>query len=208
MANDEKQLVQAEAELDGAEKKILLAAERYKKIKPLLDKSATSVDLDYRLMPGKALAQLGLERARFSVEQMMQRLKILREYEKNRRVNELRSAVEKARSDELARNASMELEQGKLKRLDRPNPEPSAAQKGALDLLGKALGIEGEIRDTLDRLARNGKPDAELQTATTKAIGELEKVIDQAEFEADGMNCSVLERDLSRARAVYSRSRR
>ena len=60
------------------------------------------------------VAELSKRKAEFEVEQAKSKLKLLQEYEKPKRLKELRSEVEKARSDELAKEQTLELEKTKL----------------------------------------------------------------------------------------------
>ncbi len=63
--------------------------------------------------------QLNLQKARFAKEQADSKLKVLLDYTKAKTIKELESEVEKARSDELAKKATWELEVSKEKKLDR-----------------------------------------------------------------------------------------
>jgi len=63
--------------------------------------------------------ELTLKKARFSLEQAESKLKVLLEYTKAKTIKELQSDVEKARSDELAKKATWELETSKEKKLER-----------------------------------------------------------------------------------------
>ena len=62
---------------------------------------------------------IGLQKAVFAVEQAVSKRSVLEKYTKDKTIKELRSEVEKARSDELARKATWELETTKTKHLER-----------------------------------------------------------------------------------------
>jgi RND family efflux transporter MFP subunit len=62
---------------------------------------------------------LTLKKARFALEQAESKLKVLLEYTKAKTIKELQSEVEKAKSDELAKKATFELETSKEKKLER-----------------------------------------------------------------------------------------
>jgi HlyD family secretion protein len=64
-------------------------------------------------------AQLGLQRAEISLEMAETKLKVLREYTKDKTVKELKSEVETARGVEWSHLAKQELETAKLQRLKR-----------------------------------------------------------------------------------------
>jgi HlyD family secretion protein len=63
--------------------------------------------------------QLNLQKARFAKEQADSKLKVLLDYTKAKTIKELESEVEKARSDELAKKATWELEVSKERKLER-----------------------------------------------------------------------------------------
>jgi HlyD family secretion protein len=64
-------------------------------------------------------AALALLRARYALEIAQGRKKVLRDYTKHKKIKELESAVEKARSEELAKKAIWALEDSKEKMLER-----------------------------------------------------------------------------------------
>jgi multidrug efflux pump subunit AcrA (membrane-fusion protein) len=63
--------------------------------------------------------QLAVQKAVFSLEQAQTKKKVLEKYTKNKTIKELRSEVEKARSDELAKQATWDLEKTKEAKLNR-----------------------------------------------------------------------------------------
>jgi HlyD family secretion protein len=63
--------------------------------------------------------ELNLKKARFALEQAETKLKVLLDFTKAKTIKELESEVEKARSDELAKKATWELEVSKEKKLVR-----------------------------------------------------------------------------------------
>ena len=63
--------------------------------------------------------ELALKKARFAKEQADSKKMVLEEYTKSKTIKELESEVEKARSDELAKKATHELESGKEKKLEK-----------------------------------------------------------------------------------------
>ncbi len=65
------------------------------------------------------LAELGERRARFAFEKAQSRKKVLVDFTGPKKQKALKSAVEKARADELARKAILVLESGKEKKLER-----------------------------------------------------------------------------------------
>ncbi len=71
--------------------------------------------------------ELKLKKARFSLEQAQSKKKVLVAYTKPKVIKELKSEVEKARSDELAKKATWELESAKEKKLEREVTRSRAA---------------------------------------------------------------------------------
>jgi HlyD family secretion protein len=80
-------------------------------------------------------AELKLERARFSLEKVQSRKKVLMQYTYVKTVKELDSAVKKAHGEELAKQAALELEISKDKKLrqDIANCTITAPMDGRLD---------------------------------------------------------------------------
>jgi len=63
--------------------------------------------------------ELALQKAQFAREQAQSKKKVLEDYTKAKTIKELKSEVEKARSDELAKEATFQLETGKEKKLEK-----------------------------------------------------------------------------------------
>jgi HlyD family secretion protein len=76
-------------------------------------------DKGYVSLATKNAEELALKKARFTLEQGQSKRKVLVEYTRNKTIKELQSEVEKARSDELAKKATMELEISKEKKLEK-----------------------------------------------------------------------------------------
>ena len=80
----------------------------------------------------KVSEELTLKKARFALEQAQSKKKVLVEYTKDKTIKELESEVEKARSDELAKKATWELEneQGREAReADRQLQDPGPRRR-------------------------------------------------------------------------------
>ena len=69
--------------------------------------------------PQKVSEELALKKARFALEQAQSKKKVLVDYTRDKTIKELKSEVEKARSDELAKKATCELETSKEKKLEQ-----------------------------------------------------------------------------------------
>ena len=86
----EKELEQANDDLSRAKKKQAVADERFETIKKLFEKSASGIDLEYRFEVGRFIAELEEKKAGFSIEQAKSKLKVLRNYEKDKRTRSSR----------------------------------------------------------------------------------------------------------------------
>ena len=111
-----KELAEAEADWKQAKANRVTAAKRFDTIRRLLTDSASDLSLRFRFEVGGRCAELEEQRARFSVEQIASKRKVLEDFEKGKQTNLLRSKIEEARSDELRAKADMELREGWLKR--------------------------------------------------------------------------------------------
>ena len=142
LATYEKELAEAEADLKQAKANRVTAVKRFDTIKRLLTDSASDLSLRFRFEVGGLRAELEERRAGFAIEQVESKRKVLKEYEKDKQTNELRSKIEKARSEELRAKAVLELGDGMLNHLrtaiqkNRFNP----SQTRLLGLLDQAAG--------------------------------------------------------------------
>ncbi len=182
-AHYEKELAQATDDLSQAKKKHAVAEERIERIKKLFEKSAVGVDIEYRIEVGRFIAELDERRAGLSIEQAQSKLKVLREYEKEKRTKELKAEIERAGSNELAAKASWVLAESALKRPRRGGKDLSDSQKKLLGLLDRALAVDLAVRGKLEELSKNGKTDAGLQKEITDLTNQLEAAVDRAEAE-------------------------
>ena len=125
--------------------------------------SAADLAAEWRLEAGVATAQLQQKKAMYSLEQARSKLKLLIEYEHPIQMQQLHAAVERARSDELARQATWQIEQSKLKRMqDAPSAprqlsdERRPAAGAGPDVIRLSIGLESTedlIRNLNEALA-------------------------------------------------------
>ncbi len=73
----------------------------------------------YISMAAKISEELALKKARFTLEQAQSKKKVLEEFTREKTIKELKSDVEKAGSDELAKKATWSLENTKEKKLEK-----------------------------------------------------------------------------------------
>jgi HlyD family secretion protein len=94
----------AESDLSRAEDRVEWSRRMYKK--------------GYVSEAAKNTEEFSLNRARFALEQAEGKLKVLEQYTKPKTILDLKSEVEKAHSDELAKKATWDLENTKEKKLE------------------------------------------------------------------------------------------
>ena len=73
----------------------------------------------YVSMATKVSEELNFKKAQFTLEQAQSKKKVLVKYTKEKTIKELESEVKKAHSDELAKQATWELEKGKETKLEK-----------------------------------------------------------------------------------------
>ena len=138
-------------DLATVEGEIKLAESDLSRSEDRLDWARRMFEKGYVSMAAKISEELTLKKARFALEQAQSKKKVLVEYTKGKTIKELKSEVEKARSDELAKKATWDLEDGKEKKLEKQiaackikapsdglvvyanDPEPGLRQQPAAD---------------------------------------------------------------------------
>jgi len=195
-AATEAELKLARSDMERARPQIQIAKDRLVQIKQTSQGSTSDIANEFRFNDQVVIAELEVTNAGFAIEQAESKLKVLLEYTKPKRVNELRSNVEKARSDELAKRATWSLEQSRLQALQRmiDGRAPGARGKKARDLLDRqalvsldrAIPIEEQIRTKLELLTKSGRPDDPLRNEIQDLTNQLQALVDQAEIERSG----------------------
>ncbi len=108
--------VQDEATAKG---EIKLAESDLSRSEDRLDWARRMYEKGYVSLAAKVSEELTLKKAVFALEQAQSKLKVLLDYTKAKTIKELQSEVEKARSDELAKKATWELEVSKEKKYEK-----------------------------------------------------------------------------------------
>jgi len=139
------------------------------------------------------IAELEEKKAGFLAEEAESKRKVLIEYTKPRQIKQLRSEVEKARSDEAAKRVTWQIEQSKLKRMQqmiKARELAASATKArnphdrqALAALDRAIPVQKQLRAKLEQLAKAGKPDDPLRQEIQSLTNQLQALVDQAEIE-------------------------
>jgi len=195
-ATTEAEIKLARSDLEKARRQIQIAKDRLVRASNQAARSTSDIAIEFRLSDQVAIADLEAKKAEFAVEPAESKLTVLPEFKKVQRMKELRSHVERARSDELAKRATWSLEEGKLKAMQREidGRVPGARDKRArppldrqtLGLLDRAIPIQEQIRTKLEQLTKNGKPDDPLRKEIQDLTNRLQALVDQAEIERSG----------------------
>jgi HlyD family secretion protein len=106
-------------DLAAAEGEIKLAEVELTRAKDRVDWAKRMFEKGYVSLSQKVSEELGTHRAEFAQDQAATKKKVLVEFTKDKKIKELKSEVAKAESDELARQATWELEIAKEKKLER-----------------------------------------------------------------------------------------
>jgi HlyD family secretion protein len=98
---------------------VKLAESDLKRAEDRLDWARRMFDKGYVSPATKTSEEVTLKKAKFSIEQAASKKKVLTDYTRDKTRKELRSEVEKARSDELAKQAAWESQKAKELELER-----------------------------------------------------------------------------------------
>jgi hypothetical protein len=130
----------AQDDLKAARERIPVANDRLARIKRASRGSTLDLVHEFRSSDQLEIAQLEERKAGLANEQAKGKLKILLEYAKPKRISELRSEVERAKSYEWASRARAELGQSKLKRSQVRKTKPA-------NQAIKTTGTREDLRD-------------------------------------------------------------
>jgi len=190
-AATEAELTLARSDLERAQRQIQIAKDRLAQTSKQAASSTSDLAIGFRLSDQVFIAELEANKAELAIGQAKSKLKVLLEFTRVQRVEQLRSTVETAKSDELAKRATWSLEQGKLRRLQREiaGRAPGAREKKARDLLDRealvsldrAIPIDEQIRTRLEQLTKSGKADDPLRKEIQGLTNQLQALVDQAE---------------------------
>ena len=113
------------------------------------------------------------------------KLDALRQFTGPKRVKELKSEVEKARSDELAKQARWELEKFKLNKLQEAAKvqAPGSSREAVLTLLEQAVPIVDQLETKLDQADKDREPGEPLRKEIADLTGQLQALVEQAQAE-------------------------
>jgi multidrug resistance efflux pump len=106
-------------EKETAQGEIALAKSELKRAEDRLEWSNRMLDKGYVSKAQNVADKVGLEQKKFALEQAQTKLDVLEKYTKEKTIKELKSEVEKTKSDELAKKQTYQLEQDKEAKLVR-----------------------------------------------------------------------------------------
>jgi len=179
----EIKIAQEEVATSGEETK--RAEDQLARIKQASTGSVGEISLEFGFEGKVVAAQLGERRAGFALAQAESRKKILNDYTKQKRLKELLSDREKARSEELARRAAWELELAKAMQLEREAKQNDLPRdlKRSLVLLDRAIAVQEQVRHKLDDVAKQGNITERLRKEIQDLTGQLRALVDEADGE-------------------------
>ena len=198
----ETELELAKAELESAERAVEPARDHYARIKQVGTGSVADLAAEWQYETAELSAELQKKKAAFVLERARSKLKVLLDYSRQKTEKDLNSEIEKARSDELVRRASWELEQSKLKKLQSPPRNQSRLdgdRKRILALLDQAIAVEEPLGAQLDHVNPASGPNDADQRAIADRLRQLRELVDQAEREADAAALARMKWRLRRA---------
>jgi hypothetical protein len=105
-------LATVDAEIKLARSDLARAEDRLKRTRRMVEKK-------FKPMAQKISEELSFKKAKFTLEQAQSKRKVLVDYTKAKTIKELKSEVEKARADELAKREAWEQEKVKETHLER-----------------------------------------------------------------------------------------
>ena len=106
-------------DFDTIKGEIALAKSDLTRSEDRLDWSTKMSDKGYVSLSQKLADTLSLQKAKFSVEQAETKMVVLEKFTREKTLKELRAEVEKAKSDELAKSSTWNLEKDKEAKLER-----------------------------------------------------------------------------------------
>jgi hypothetical protein len=179
----EEELKVARADHEKAVPRIEQARARLAMIVPMLNESTGALATRWRLEAVVEVARLEEVRTRYLVKGTASKLKALEGYERPKRIKELQSEVQKTLSDELGRQATMELEQAKLAVMERAfngRPPLSTHETRILALLRQAIPIEEKWSAKLGEMKEDQEPSESLRKEIVGLTGQLQAIVDEA----------------------------
>ncbi len=197
-----------EAEVRRAADMIEQAKSRLAQIKQVSRGSAADLANEYAYEDRVLESERREPVAQRAVEKARSKLKILQEYTHPKRVKELQANAEKAKADELATRAQLELEKSKLKKMREPTPsrELSIHEQRILTLLDQAIPIEERLQAKLAQAEADQDPGDALRKEVSDLTSQFRRPIERALAEEAAANWERLKPDIHRAASQIASS--
>jgi hypothetical protein len=175
----------AESDVASARDSIGFAEGRLARIKQASRGTSEDLALEFAFEDKIVQASQREPGARLALEKAQSKLDVLRKYVMPKRVKELKSEVEKARSDELAKQARWELEKSKLEILQEGTKRQDRAphEQRVLTLLDRAVSIAEQLKTKLDQAEKDREPGDQLRKEIAEMTARLQSVVEQAHAE-------------------------
>ena len=147
--------------------------------------SAEDLALEFSFEDNVVRAGLRESSARRALEKAKSKLDLLQKYIRPRRVRELKSEIEKARSDELAKQAQWERGKSELKKLQEATKPPArdTREQRVLTLLDRAVPIAEQLKTRLDEAEQDRNPGEQLRKEISDTLGQLRALVERAHRE-------------------------
>jgi hypothetical protein len=202
-------LAAAEARIRAGEAGLKVAAEDlarrtavFEKIKKISSGSIYDTVAEDQSEDRVKMAELAKTKAELELEQAKSKLVVLKEYEKPKRLKELRAAIEQARADELEQHQRCGLERDVLARMKREaqGPTPPAQLQPILSLVSDAARLDGEIHAKLAALGPNeARPDSASRKTIEDKAHALEAKVSEAARALEDLRFAELAREIDLA---------
>jgi hypothetical protein len=228
---DQRIFVQAEATAEGevrlaqnhvSQKSILFdrLKEQLARIRRTSNGSAMDLTIEFQCSDRVIDAQRREQKARLEAENAESSLRMLIDYAQPIRLRELRAEVEMARSDELAKRATFEVETAEQERLAaaaadesqsrrsigfagtlgrRFGPSPPSEDDRILALLDNAISVEEQLRAKLNHVKTQENVGLLLQKEIRELTRQLQAIVEEAEAEQSSLQFDHLKARMNRA---------
>ena len=147
----------------------------------------TAEDLVLEISYEDEVVRRGLHeaRARLALEQAQFKLDVLRKYARPKLVKELKSEVETARLDELAKQAIWEREKAKLTQLQEVTKakDREIHEQRVLTLLNRTISIAEQLETKLGQAEKDREPGDQLRKEIADMTARLQSLVEQAQAE-------------------------
>jgi len=175
------------AQSGGESHKILIDGlrDQLARIQQVSQGSATDLTIEFQYRHRIIETERRERKTQLEVEKAKSKLKMLVNYTKLIRLNELQAEVATARSEELAKRAVFEIEAAKQQRLAAAaGAEDNGARSGrVLALLDNAMSVEERLRAKFNQVKKDATRGLLLQNKIQSLMGQLEAIVEEAEAE-------------------------